>query len=157
MESSTDECVGTAAPSMQTSINGAISGTPSLQQLLEERTPSKQTVVTRVGFLESFYTVLVTTMPIFGSTSRGKSGMSSALEKEDVAASKGTKPKEDADHGTTCSDPHHDESMSREMCPQKKPIKLTYQRMICTTIWSRSCSHRRGWSQITHPTHGQNI
>ena len=97
MESSSDECVGTAAPSMQTSIHGAISGIPSLQQLLEERTPSTQTIVTRVGFCESFYTVLETTMPMFGSTSGGKSGMASAPEKEDVAASKGTKPKEDTD------------------------------------------------------------
>ena len=82
---------------MQTSIHGAISGTPSLQQLLEERTPSTQTIVTRVGFCESFYTVLETTMPMFGSTSGGKSGMASAPEKEDTAASKGAESKEDAD------------------------------------------------------------
>ena len=86
MESPSDKCVGTTAPSTQTSMHRAISGTPSLQQLLEERTPSTQTIVTRVGFRESFNTVLETTMPMFGSTSGGKSGMASALEKEDTAA-----------------------------------------------------------------------
>ena len=153
VESSSDECVGTAAPSTQTSIHGAISGTPSLQQLLEDRTPSTQTVVTHVGFRESFYTILETTMPMFGSTSGGKSGTASALEKEDAAASKGAKSKENADRGAACSDPRHDESMSREMSPPKKPVKPMYQRMLCTTIWSRSHSHRRGQSRIAHPTH----
>ena len=97
---------------------------PSVQQLLEERTPSTQTVVTRVGFCELFYTVLETTMPMFGSTSGGKSGMASALEKEDTAASKGAKSKEDADCGATCFDPHHNESTSREMSPQRSPSNL---------------------------------
>ena len=124
MESSSEECIGTAALSTQTSIHGAISGTPSLQQLLEERTPSTQTIVTCVGFRESFYTILETTVPMFGSTCGGKSGMASALEKEDVAASKGTKSKEDTDHGATCSDPHHDESTSREMSSQRSPSNL---------------------------------
>ena len=124
MESSSDECVGTDTLSMQTSIHRAISGTPSLQQLLEERTPSTQTIVTRVGFRKSFYTVLETTMPMFGSTSGGKSGMTSALEKEDAVASKGTKSKEDADHGAACSDPCQDESTSREMSPQRSPSNL---------------------------------
>ena len=63
-------------------------------------------------------------MPMLGSTSGGKSGMASDPEKEDVAASKGTKPKEDADHGATCSDPRHDESMSRETSPQRSPSNL---------------------------------
>ena len=124
MESSSDGCIGTTAPSMQTSIHGAISGTPSLQQLLEERTPSTQTVVTHVRFHESFYTVLETNMPMFGSTSGGKSGVASAPEKEDAAASKGAKSKEDTDHGAACSDPHHDESTSREMSPQRSPSNL---------------------------------
>ena len=97
VESSSDECVGTTAPSTQTSIHGAISGTPLLQQLLEERTPSTQTVVTRVRFCESFYTVLETNMQMFGSTSGGKSGVASAPEKGDAAALKGAKSKEDAD------------------------------------------------------------
>ena len=111
----------------------AISGTPSFQQLLEERTPSTQTVVTRVGFRKSFYTVLETTMPMFGSTSGGKSGTASAPEKEDAAASKGAKSKEDTDRGAACS----------------KPM---YQRTLCITVWSRSRPHRRGWSQIAYPT-----
>ena len=124
VESSSDKCVGTTAPSTQTSIHRAISGTPLLQQLLEERTPSTQTVVTHVGFRESFHTVLETTMPMFGSTSGGKSGMASAPEKEDAAASKGAKSKEDADHGAACSNPCHNESMSRETSPQRSPSNL---------------------------------
>ena len=119
-----DECVGPATPSMQTSIHGAISGTPSLQQLLEERTLSTQTVVTRVGFCESFYTVLETTMPMFGSTSGEKPGMASAPEKEDAVASKGAKSKEDADCRATCSDPRHNESTLRETSPQRSPSNL---------------------------------
>ena len=117
MESSSHKCIDTATLSMQTSIHGAISGIPSLQQLLEERTPSTQTVVTHVGFHESFYTILESTMPMFGSTSRGKSGMASAPEKEDIAALKGAKSKEDADCGAACSDPHYDESTLRETSP----------------------------------------
>ena len=97
MESLSDECIGITTTSMQTSIHGAITGTPSLQQLLEERTPSTQTVVTHVGFRESVYTVLETNMPMFGSTSGGKSGAASTPEKEDTAASNGAKSKEDAD------------------------------------------------------------
>ena len=124
VESSSDECIITTALSTQTSIHGAISGNPSLQQLLEERTPSTQTVVTRVGFCELFYTVLETTMPMFGSTSGGRSGVASALEKEDTVALKGAKSKEDADRGATCSDPRHDESMLREMSPQRSPSNL---------------------------------
>ena len=57
-------------------------------------------------------------MPMFGSTTRGKSGMASALEKDDEAASKGAKAKEDTDRGATCSDHCHDKSTSREMSPQ---------------------------------------
>ena len=126
VESLSDECIGTAAPSTQTSIDGAISGTPSLEQLLEERTPSTQTVVTCVSFRESFYTILETTMPMFGSTSGGKSAVTSAPEKEDTAALKGAKSKEDTDCGAACSDPHHNESMSREreMSPQRSPSNL---------------------------------
>ena len=81
----------------RTSIHWAISGTQSLQQLLEERTPSTQTIVTHVGFRESFYTILETTMPMFGGTSGGKSGVASTPEKDDAAALKGARPKEDAD------------------------------------------------------------
>ena len=92
-------------------------------------------------------------MPMFGSTSGGKSGVASALEKEDAAASKGAKSKEDADRGAACSDPCHNESTSRETSPPKKPVKPMYQRTLCITVWSRSHPHHRGWSQIAHPTH----
>ena len=119
-----DECIGTATPSMQTSIHGAISGTASLQQLLEERTLPTQTIVTHVRFRELFYTVLETTMRMFGTTSGGKSGVASAPEKEDAAALKGVKSKEDADCGAACSDPHHDKSTSRETSPQRSPSNL---------------------------------
>ena len=149
MESSSDECVGTAALSMQTSIHGAISGTPSLQQLLEERTLSTETVVTRVGFRKSFYTILETTMPMFGSTSGGKSGIASAPEKEDAVASKGAKSKEDADRGAACSNPRYDESTSRETSPQRSPSNLhTRERFallfgveVAPTIEDRVGSH----------------
>ena len=57
-------------------------------------------------------------MPVFGSTTGGKSGAASAPEKDDEAASKGAKAKEDTDRGATCSDHCHDETTSRETCPQ---------------------------------------
>ena len=153
MESSSDECVGTAAPSTQTSIHGAISGTPSLQQLLEERTPSTQTIVTCVGFHKSFYAILETTMPMFGSTSRGKSGVASTPKKDDATALKGARPKEDTDRGAVSPIQHNDESTLRETSPPMKPVKPMYQRMLCITIRSRSCTHHREWSQISHPAH----
>ena len=61
---------------------------------------------------------------MFGSTSGGKSGVASAPEKEDAAASKGAKSKEDADRGATCSDPCHNESMLRETSLQRSPSNL---------------------------------
>ena len=70
------------------------SGTPSLQQLLEDRT---QNVVTCVGFRKLFHAILETTMPIFGSTHGGKSGVASVPEKDGTTASKGARPKEDPD------------------------------------------------------------
>ena len=45
--------------------------------------------------------------------------MASAPEKEDAVASKGAKSKEDTDCGAACSYPRHNESMSREMSPQR--------------------------------------
>ena len=63
-------------------------------------------------------------MPMFGSTSGGKSGMASAPEKEDAAALKGVKSEEDTDHGAACSDPRHNESTLREMSPQRSPSNL---------------------------------
>ena len=63
-------------------------------------------------------------MPMFGSTTGGKSGTASAPEKDDEATSKGAKAKEDADHGAACSDHCHDESTSRETSPQQSPSNL---------------------------------
>ena len=63
-------------------------------------------------------------MPMFGSTSGGKSGMASTPEKEDIAASKGAKSKEDADHGAASSNPRHEESTLRETSPQRSPSNL---------------------------------
>ena len=63
-------------------------------------------------------------MPIFGSTTRGKSGMASAPEKDDEATSKGAKAKEDADYGAACSNHCHDQSTSRETSPQQSPSNL---------------------------------
>ena len=57
-------------------------------------------------------------MPMFGSTTGGKSGMASAPEKDDEATSKGAKAKEDADHGAAYSDHCLNESTSRETSPQ---------------------------------------
>ena len=63
-------------------------------------------------------------MPMFGSTTGGKSSMPSAPEKDDEAASKGAKAKEDADHGAAYSDHCHDESTSRETSPQRSLSNL---------------------------------
>ena len=63
-------------------------------------------------------------MPMFGSTSRGKSDAASAPEKEDTAALKGAKSKEDADCGAACSDSRYDESMLRETSPQRSLSNL---------------------------------
>ena len=56
---------------------------------------------------------------MFGSTSRGKSGVASAPEKEDSTALKGAKSKEDTDRGFTCSDPRNDKSTLRETSPKE--------------------------------------
>ena len=61
---------------------------------------------------------------MFGSTTEGKSGVASAPEKDEGAASKGAKAKEDADHGAACSDHRHNESTSRETSPQRSPSNL---------------------------------
>ena len=63
-------------------------------------------------------------MPMFGSTTGGKSGTASAPEKDDEATSKGAKAKEDADHGAACSDHCHDKSTSRETSPQRSSSNL---------------------------------
>ena len=61
---------------------------------------------------------------MFGSTTGGKSGAASAPEKDDEAASKGAKAKEDADRGASYSDHCHDKSTSRETSPQRSPSNL---------------------------------
>ena len=63
-------------------------------------------------------------MPMFGSTTGGKSGTASAPEKDDEATSKGAKAKEDADCAAAYSDHCHDESTSRETSPQRSPSTL---------------------------------
>ena len=63
-------------------------------------------------------------MPMFGSTTRGKSRAASAPEKDDEAASKGAKAKVDADRGAACSDHHHDENTSRETSPRQSLSNL---------------------------------
>ena len=85
---------------------------------------SVNTIVNRVGFCESFYTVLESTMPMFGSTTGGKSGMASAPEKDNKATSKEAKAQEDADHGATCSDHCHNKSTSRKTSPQQSLSNL---------------------------------
>ena len=50
--------------------------------------------------------------------------MASAPEKDDEAASKGAKAKEDADRGAACSDHRHNKSTSRETSPQWSPSNL---------------------------------
>ena len=69
-------------------------------------------------FCGSYYTILETNMPMFQSTSGGKSGAASAPEMEDAIALKGAKSKEDADSGAACPNPHNDESTLRETSPQ---------------------------------------
>ena len=63
-------------------------------------------------------------MPMFGSTSGGKSGVASAPEKEDAVALKGAKSKEDADRGAAGSNPCHNKSTSRETSPQRSLSNL---------------------------------
>ena len=57
VESPFDESIGTDVSSMETSSHRA-NNTPSLSQLLEERTPSTQSVVTHVRFSSFFLRVI---------------------------------------------------------------------------------------------------
>ena len=79
VESPFDESVGTNVSSTETSSHRA-NDTLSLLQLLEERTPSTQSVVTRVGFSSSFFKLLESKMPMFGSMLGGKAGTSGASD-----------------------------------------------------------------------------
>ena len=89
---------------------------------------------------------------MFGSTTGEKSGMASALEKDDEATSKGAKAKEDA----WIMEPHAPMTAHREHIkgdvPPMKPIKPTYQRMLCPIVWHISHPHHRGRCWIAHPT-----
>ena len=122
VESPFDESIGTDISSMETSSHRA-NDTPSLSQLLEERTLSTQSVVTRVRFSSSFFELLESKMPMFGSTSGGKAGMSSTSDQTSKGASKEARPKEGADQGAASSDPQND-TMSRESCPHQSPPGL---------------------------------
>ena len=122
MESPFDESVGTDVSSTETSSHRA-NDIPSLLQLLEERTPSTQSVVTRVRFSSSFFELLESKMPMFWSTLGGKAGMSGASNQTSEGTSKGAMPKEGTDQGTMSSDPHND-SMSRELSPHQSPPGL---------------------------------
>ena len=92
--------------------------TPSLSQLLEERTLSTQSVVTHDGFSSSFFELLELKMPMFGSMSGGKAGMSGTSDQTGKGALKGARSKEGADQGAVSSDPQND-TTSRESSPHQ--------------------------------------
>ena len=117
MESLFDESIGTNILSTETSSHRT-NDTPSLSQLLEERTPSTQSVVTRVGFSSSFFELLESKMPMFGSTSEGKAGTSGTSNQTGEGASKEARSKEGADQGAVSSDPQND-AMLRESTPHQ--------------------------------------
>ena len=112
MELLFDKSVGTDVSSMET-LSHRANDTPSLSQLLEKRTPSTQSVVTHVGFSSSFFELLESKMPMFGSMSGGKAGMSGASGQTSEVTSKGARSKEGADQGAMSSDPQND-ATSRE-------------------------------------------
>ena len=122
VESPFDESVGTDISSTETSSDRA-NNTPSLSQLLEERTPSTQSVVSRVRFSSSFFELLELKMPMFGSMSGGKAGMSGTSNQTGEGASKGARSKEGADQGAMSSDPQND-ATSRESSPHRNPPGL---------------------------------
>ena len=122
VESPFDESVGTDILSTKTSSHRA-NDTPSLSQLLEERTLSTQSLVTHVGFSSSFFELLELKMPMFGSTSGGKAGMSGASDQTSEGALKGARSKEGTDQGAISSDPQND-ATSRELSPHRSPPGL---------------------------------
>ena len=115
VESPFEESVGTNVSSMET-LSHRAKDTPSLSQLLEERIPSTQSVVTHVRFSSSFFELLESKMPMFGSASGGKAGTSSTSNQSSEGASKEARPKEGADQGAASSDSHND-ATSRESPP----------------------------------------
>ena len=122
MESLFDESIGTNVSSTETSSHRA-NDTPSLTQLLEERTPSIQSVVTCVGFSSSFFELLESKMPMFGSTSGGKAGTSGTSDQTDEGTLKGARSKEGADQGAMSSDPQNDITLM-ESSPHQNPPGL---------------------------------
>ena len=117
VESPFDESVGTDVSSMETSSHRA-NDTPLLSQLLEERTPSTQSVVTHVRFSSSFFELLESKMPMFGSTSGSKAGTSGTSYETGEGTSKGARSKEGADQGAMSSDPQNDATL-RESSPHQ--------------------------------------
>ena len=117
MESLFDKSIGTDVSSMETSSHRA-NNTPSLSQLLEERTLSTQSVVTHVRFSSSFFELLESKMPMFGSTLGGKAGMSGTSDQTGKGALKEARSKEGTDQGVISSDPQND-ATSRESSPIK--------------------------------------
>ena len=61
-------------------------------------------------------------MPMFGSTSGGKSGASGTSNQTGKSASKGTRSKEGSDQGALDPDPHNSNVTSREMSPHQSPL-----------------------------------
>ena len=139
-----DESIGTDISSTET-LSHRANDTPSLSQLLEERTPSTQSVVTRVRFSSSFFELLESKMPMFGSMSGGKAGMSGASDQTGKGASKGARSKEGADQGAVSSDPQND-ATSRESSPPLKPARSTkHQKSFRLTFWCTSDAIARQW------------
>ena len=122
MESLFDENVVTDISSTET-LSHRANNTPLLSQLLEERTLSTQSVVTHVGFSSSFFELLESKMPMFGSTSGGKAGMSGTSDQTDKGTSKGARSKEGTDQGAMRPDPQND-AMLRESSPHQSPPGL---------------------------------
>ena len=102
MKSPFDQSVGTNVSS--TDANRA-NNTPLLSQLLEERTLSTQSVVTHVRFSSSFFELLESKMPMFGSMFGGKASTSGTSQQTSKGTLKGAKPKEGADQGAASSEP----------------------------------------------------
>ena len=115
MELPFDESIGTDISSTET-VSHRANNTPSLSQLLEERTLSTQSVVTCVRFSSSFFELLESKIPMFGSTSGGKAGTSGASDQTSEGTSKGARSKEGADQGAMSSDPQNDATL-RESSP----------------------------------------
>ena len=115
MELLSDESIGTNVSFTETSSHRA-NDIPLLSQFLEERTPSTQSVVTRVRFSSSFFKLLELKMPMFGSTSGGKTSTSGTSDQTGEGASKGVRSKEGTDQGAMSSDPQND-ATSRESSP----------------------------------------